>query len=114
MLQSQVALWKTQSVALVEPAFLVVSAFLLVPAREKAGRAFLGIAKIFAQDAGGIGEVHYIIAEEKIVLDNVPDEAAKKRDVAAGTDRHPILFVTERALARLPNAIRQHVQRTLQ
>jgi hypothetical protein len=30
-----------------------------------------------------------VIAEEKIVLDNVPDESAKKCDVAAGADRHP-------------------------
>ena len=30
-----------------------------------------------------------VIAEEKIVLDDVPDDPAEKCDVAAGTDRHP-------------------------
>ena len=75
-----------------------VDTFLLVPAGEKPGCAFIGIAKIFAQNAGGIGEVHHVIAKEKIVLDNVPDEAAEKRDVAAGTDRHP--DIGQRAGAR--------------
>ena len=39
-----------------------------------------------------------VIAEEKIVLDNVPDESAEERDVAAGTDRHP--DIGQRAGAR--------------
>jgi len=42
--------------------------------------------------------VDNVIAEEKIVLDYVPDESAKKRDVAASADRHP--DVGQRAGAR--------------
>ena len=30
-----------------------------------------------------------VIAKEKIILDNVPDDAAEKCDVAAGAHRHP-------------------------
>src|SRR6266550_660572 len=89
MLQGQIALRETQSVAFVEPALPVVAALLPVPAGEKAGRSFIRVAKIFTQNTRGIGEVHDVIAEEEIVLDNVPDEAAEKCDVAAGTDRHP-------------------------
>src|SRR5207249_2667958 len=89
MLQGRIPFGKTQPVALVEPALLVVGALLFVPAGEKAGRAFVRVAEIFAQNAGGIGEVHHIIAEEKIVLDNMPDESAQKRDVSTGADRHP-------------------------
>ena len=84
--------------ALVDPGLPVVAALLPVPAGENAGRAFFCIAKIFAQNAGCIREVNDVIAEEKIVLDNVPDEAAEKRDVAAGTDRHP--DIGQRARAR--------------
>src|SRR6266850_5707268 len=90
MLQGQIAFRKTcGGMALVEPALPVVAALLSAPAGEKAGRAFFRVAKIFAQNAGRIGEVHDVIAEEEIVLDNVPDEPAKKCDVAAGTDRYP-------------------------
>ena len=42
--------------------------------------------------------MHHVIAKEKIVLDNVPDEAAEKCDVAAGADRHP--DIGQRARAR--------------
>src|ERR1700730_10696108 len=49
ILQAKVTIGKTEvGLAFVEPAFLVVSALLLVPAREKAGRALIGVAKIFA------------------------------------------------------------------
>src|SRR5207244_6147302 len=90
MLQGQIALGETKAaIATVKPGLPVVAALLSAPAGEKAGRAFFGVAKIFAQNAGGIGEVHHIISEEEIVLDNVPDEPAKKRNVAAGPDRHP-------------------------
>src|SRR6266404_8981877 len=100
MLQGQIALGETQSVSLVEPALSIVAALLPVPAGEKAGRAFFRIAKIFAQNAGGIGEVHDVIAEEKIVLDNVPNEATEKCDVATGADRYP--DIGQRAGARKP------------
>ncbi len=99
MLQGQIALGKTEvGMALVEPALFVVGALLFVPAGKKSGGAFFGIAKIFAQNAGCIREVHHVIAEEKIVLENVPDDAAEKRDVAARADRHP--DIGQRARAR--------------
>src|SRR5882724_385902 len=99
MLQGQIALGETQAViALVEPALPVVAALFPAPAGEKAGRAFFGIAKVFAQDARGIGEVNNVIAEEEIVLDNVPDEAAEKCNIPAGAHRHP--DVGQRARAR--------------
>src|ERR1700676_375123 len=69
MLQSRIALWKTEAaIAVVGPALLIVSALLFVPAGEKAGRTFFRVAKIFAQNAGRIREVHDVIAEEKIVF----------------------------------------------
>src|SRR6266478_2152409 len=99
MLQGQIAFRKTEGgMALVDPGLPVVAALLPAPAGEKAGRAFFGVAKIFAQNAGGVGEVHHVIAEEEIVLDNVPDEPAKKCDVAASADRHP--NISKRASAR--------------
>ena len=42
--------------AFVKPSSLFVGALLFVPAGEKAGRAFFRVAKIFAQNAGGVGE----------------------------------------------------------
>src|SRR5947207_12304190 len=99
MLQGQIALGETKAViAMVEPALPVVAALLPVPAGEKAGGSFFGVAKIFAQNAGCVGEVHDVIAEEKIVLDNVADESAEKGDVAACAYRHP--DIGERARAR--------------
>ena len=90
MLQSQIALGETKvSMALVDPGLSVVSALRVIPTREKARSAFFCITKILAQNAGRVGEVNDVIAEEKIVLDNVPDESAEKCDVATGTDRHP-------------------------
>ena len=42
--------------------------------------------------------MNHVVAKEKVVLDDVPNEPAKKRDVASGADRHP--NVGERAGAR--------------
>src|SRR2546425_1937149 len=99
MLQGQITFGETKAaIATVKPGLPVIAALLPAPAGEKAGRAFFGVAKIFAQNAGGVGEVHDVIAEEKIVLDNVPDEAAEKCDVAAGAHRHP--DISQRAGAR--------------
>ena len=42
--------------------------------------------------------MHHVIAEEKIVLDKVPDEAAEKRNVTTGAHRHP--DIGQRARAR--------------
>src|SRR3982074_1034262 len=48
MLQGQIALRKAEvGLAVIEPALLVIGALLFVPAGEKPGRPFLGIAKIF-------------------------------------------------------------------
>jgi hypothetical protein len=71
---------------------------LLVPAGEETARVLFGVAKIFAQNAGGICEMDNVIAEEMIVLEYVPNESSKKRDVAARADRHP--DIGQRAGAR--------------
>src|SRR6266567_7374415 len=90
MLQGQIALGETKAaVATVKPGLPVVAALLPVPAGEKAGRAVFRVAKIFAQNARGIGEVDDIVAKEEFVLDNVPDKPSKKRNVTAGADWHP-------------------------
>src|SRR5437667_10173433 len=99
MLQGQIAFRKTEGgMALVDPGPPVVAALLPAPTRENAGRAFFRVAKIFTQNAGRIREVDDVVAEEKIVLDNVPDESTQKRDVAAGAHRHP--NIGQRAGAR--------------
>src|SRR6266404_7967394 len=52
MLQGQIAFGETKAViAIVDPGLPVVAALLPAPAGENAGRAFFGIAKIFAQNA---------------------------------------------------------------
>ena len=84
--------------ALVEPALPVVATLLPVPAGENAGRAFFRVAKIFTQNAGRIREMQNVIAKEKIILDKVPNETTKKRDITAGAYRHP--DVGQRARAR--------------
>ena len=43
-----------------------------------------------------------VIAKEEFVLDDMTDNSAKKRDVAAGTDRHP--DIGQRAGARKPGS----------
>src|SRR5207244_1786085 len=99
MLQGQITFGETKAaIATVKPGLPVVAALLPAPAGEKAGRAFFGVAKIFAQNAGGVGEVHHVIAEEEIVLDNVPEEAAEKCDVGARAHRYP--DISQRARAR--------------
>src|SRR5882724_1013462 len=99
MLQGQVTFGETKAaIATVKPGLPIIAALLPAPAGEKAGRAFFCVTKIFAQNAGGVGEVHHVIAKEKIVLNNVPDEPAKKRNVAACADRHP--DISQRAGAR--------------
>jgi len=37
----------------------------------------------------GIGEMHDVIAKEQIVLEDVPNNASKKCDVAAGAELAP-------------------------
>src|SRR5437667_7135839 len=92
MLQGQIAFGEAKAaIAMVEPALPVVAALLPVPAGKKAGGSFIGIAKIFAQNAGCVGEVDDVIAKEEIILDNVADESAEKGDIAAGAHRHPAI-----------------------
>src|SRR5881409_149829 len=98
MLQREIALRPTQIAAFVEPAVALVSAFLFVPAGEIAVPAVLRVAIFVAQDAGGIRVVNDVVAKEQLVLNQVPDQAAEKDNVAAGTDRHP--NVGQRAGAR--------------
>src|ERR1700756_2811247 len=98
MLQAQIPLGETKAAStLVEPGLPVIAALLPAPAGENAGRAFFRVAKIFAQNTGRIREVNDVIAKEKIALDNVPNEPAKKRDVAASADRHPDIGQRTRA-----------------
>src|SRR5262245_47708803 len=90
VLQGQIALRETKAaIAIVEPGLPVITTLFPAPAGENASRAFFRVAKIFAKNAGSIGEVHDVFRKKKVVLDNVPNEAAKKRDVAAGANRHP-------------------------
>src|SRR4029077_1621883 len=58
MSQGQIAVGEAKAaIAMVDPASPVIAALLPVPAGKKAGRSFFGVAKIFAQNAGRIGEV---------------------------------------------------------
>ena len=76
----------------------MVGALLIRSSRRNSRRSFFGVAEIFAQNAGRVGEVDHIIAEEQIVLNDVPNEAAEKGDVATGANRHP--DIGQRARAR--------------
>src|SRR5438270_12154429 len=51
---------------------------------------------------------------DKIIFFDVERRTAEVTDRGGVIDRDAIFFMNERALARLPNAIRQHVQRTFQ
>ena len=72
ILQREIALWKTQVVAVVEPGLVLVDSLLGIETGEQSRRFFVGVAKIFAQNARGVREVNDVIAKEKIVFDNVP------------------------------------------
>src|ERR1700686_1553499 len=99
MLQGQIAFRETEiGMPFVGPARFVVGAPFLLPAGKESSRAFIRVAKIFAQNAGGIREMDDVVAEEKIILDNVADDSPEERNVAAGTHRHP--YVGQRARPR--------------
>src|ERR1700756_1734583 len=101
MLQRQITLREAEiGMTFVAPAGFVVGTLLFLPTGKETGRAFIGIAKILAENAGGVCEMNNVIAEEKIVLDDVPNEPAKKSDVAAGADGHP--DISQRASTREP------------
>src|SRR6266480_436726 len=96
--QSEIPLRKAQAFAFIEPALHRVIAFAFVPAGEKAIRFVFRVLIIVAQDAGSICKVDDVLTEEQLVLDNVSDESAKERDIAAGTDWDP--DIGQRAGAR--------------
>ena len=77
-----------------------VIAFAFVPAGEKAIRFVFRVLIIVAQDAGSICVIDDVLTEEQLVLDDMSDQAAKERDIAAGTDWDP--DIGQRAGAREP------------
>src|SRR6266550_5305967 len=96
--QSEIPLRKAEVFAFIEPALHRVIAFAFVPAGEKAIRFVFRVLIIVAQDAGSICIVDDVLTEEQLVLDDVSDESAKERDIAAGTDWDP--DIGQRAGAR--------------
>src|SRR3954468_1980325 len=82
----------------VKPAFPVISALIFVPPGEVARLAFVRVAEVFPQDAGGVGKINDVLAEEQIVLNHVPNESTKERNIAPGSQRHP--NIGQRARAR--------------
>src|SRR4029077_5343865 len=89
VLQREVALWAAQIAAFVKPAVAFISALFRVPAGEVSILIVFGITIFVAQNAGGIRVVDDVIAKEKVVFNEMPDESAEKNNVCAGTDRHP-------------------------
>ena len=98
--QSEIPLRKAEAFAFIEPALHRVIAFAFVPAGEKAIRFVFRVLIIVAQDAGSICIVDDVLTEEQLVLDDMSDESAKERDIAAGTDWDP--DIGQRAGAREP------------
>src|SRR6266480_4006079 len=89
ILQSQIPFGIAQSLALVFPAFHFVGAPVFVPAGEITVSIIFRVAVIIAQNAGRIRVVNDVIPEEESVLDDMMNNSAKKRDVAAGADWCP-------------------------
>src|SRR5438067_10215502 len=83
--QSEIPLRKAEVFAFIEPALHRVIAFAFVPAGEKAIRFVFRVLIIVAQDAGSICKVDDVLTEEQLVIDDMSDESAKERDIAAGT-----------------------------
>src|SRR5439155_18833962 len=86
--------------ALVFPAIHLIRPPVLVPAREITVCVISRIAIFIAQNAGRIRVMNDVIPEEEFVFDDVMDNAAKKRDVAACADWHP--DIGQRARPRKP------------
>src|SRR6266576_5242652 len=97
ILQSQIPFGIAQSFALVFPAFRLVGAPVLVPAGEITVSFIFRVAVFIAQNAGRIRVMNDVIPEEEFVLDDMMDNSAKKRDVAAGADWHPDICQCARA-----------------
>src|SRR5439155_1350149 len=133
ILQSEIPFGIAQSFALVSPAFHLVGASVFVPAGEITVCVIFRVAVLIAQNAGRIRVVNDVIAEEEFVLDDMMDNPAKKRDIAASADWYPdigqcararkpwidmdygraALLSDEGALTRFPDAVRHHVHRTI-
>src|SRR5437667_7534960 len=100
ILQSEIPFGIAQSFALVFPGFHLIGAPVLAPAGEITVCVIFRVAVLIAQNAGRIRVGNHVIAKEEFVLDDMMDNSAKKRDVAAGAKRHP--DVGQRARARKP------------
>src|SRR6266542_3824755 len=97
ILESEIPFGIAQSFALVFPAFRLVGAPVFVPAGEITVSVIFRVAVFIAQDAGRICVVNDVIPEEEFVLDDMMDNSAKKRDVAAGADWCPDIGQCARA-----------------
>src|SRR5579884_335316 len=90
MLQGQIAFGKAELVgAFVQPAGMVVASALGVEAGKNPRGTFFGVAKIFAQNARGVGVMRDVIVEKQVVIHDVSDQAAQEGDVAPGPDGRP-------------------------
>ena len=98
ILQSEIAFGIAQPFAFVLPAFHLIRAPVFVPAGEITITVIFRVAIFIAQNAGRICVMNDVVAEEEFVLDDVMDDSAEKRDVAAGAERHP--NIGQRAGAR--------------
>src|SRR5438874_13539612 len=97
ILQSEIPFGIAQSFALVSPAFHLVGASVFVPAGEITVCVIFRVAVLIAQNAGRIRVVNDVIAEEEFVLDDMMDNPAKKRDIAASADWYPDIGQCARA-----------------
>src|ERR1051325_9472619 len=70
---------------------------LLVPAGKVTVSFIFRIAVIVAQNAGSICVMNNVLAKEQFFLNDVPNEAAEKHNVASGADRHPDIGQRARA-----------------
>ena len=68
ILQCEIPLRTTQIIAFIQPAVTFVSALLCVPTGEMTIAGVLRVAVVVAQNARGIGVMHYVIAKEEFVL----------------------------------------------
>ena len=72
--------------AFVHPLSFLVLAFLRLPSAEEAV-VLLGVLEIFAQDCGGVRVIDDVLLEVALVLEDVVNDAAEERDVAARAHR---------------------------
>src|SRR6266404_2966489 len=89
ILQCEVAVRSAQIAAFIKPAVAFVSALLRVPAGEVSILVVFWITIFVGQDAGGIRVMDNVIAKEKVVFNEMPDESPEKHNVCARADWHP-------------------------